>query len=137
LGINRRLLDDSLAGANPPPKNALRDGRAFVGRLYRTLKPYLIGVPAGLAVWIGICVAVSAFPPGGRPIAVFALGGTAAAMDAVIAAGGDILEVRNGRVIAISDDPVFVLKLYGEAPLLAVLAEGGCGFGRKTARQAA
>jgi len=96
----------------------------------RKLTPYLIGVPLGLGVWILVSAVVSAFPPAGRPIAVFALGGTAAALDAVVAAGGEILEVRSGRVIAISDDPGFVPRLYGETPLIAVLAEGGCGFGK-------
>jgi hypothetical protein len=104
--------------------------REPIGTAVRTLRPYLIGVPLGLAVWIIIYIAVSAFPPAGRPIAVLALGGTAAAFDAAIAAGGDILEVRDGRVIAISSDPGFVVRLYGQSPLIAILAEGGCGFGK-------
>ena len=50
-------------------------------------------------------------------------------------AGGDhcrgwlILEVRSNLVVAPSDDPAFLARLYREAPLVAVLAEGGCGFG--------
>ncbi len=100
------------------------------GGLARTLRPYLIGVPLGVLTWIVICLVSATFPPGGRPIAVFALAGTQAALDAVIAAGGDILEVRDGRVIAISNDPGFVVRLYAQTPLLAVLAEGGCGFGK-------
>jgi hypothetical protein len=110
--------------------------RGGAGAMLRTLKPYLIGVPAGLVVWIFICIVVSAFPPAGRPIAVLAVGGTEAALDAVVAAGGEVLEVRDGRVVAISDDPGFVVRLYGETPLIAVLSEGGCGFGRSKAVEA-
>jgi hypothetical protein len=98
--------------------------------VFRKLTPYLIGVPLGLAAWAAIAIVVTVFPPPGRPVAVYAFGGTAAALDAVIAAGGSILEVRSNRVVAVSDDPGFVARLYGEGPLVAVLADGGCGFGR-------
>jgi len=94
------------------------------------LTPYLIGVPLGLATWAAIAVIVTVFPPAGRPVAVYALGGPAAALDAVIAAGGDILEIRSNLVVAVSDDPGFVARLYREGPLVAVLADGGCGFGK-------
>jgi hypothetical protein len=97
---------------------------------FRKLTPYLIGVPLGLATWAVIALIVALFLPAGRPVAVYALGGPAAALDAVIAAGGAVLEVRGNRVVAISDDPAFVARLYGEAPILAVLADGSCGFGR-------
>jgi hypothetical protein len=96
--------------------------------VFRKLTPYLIGVPLGLATWALIAIVVTLFPPAGRPVAVYAWGGTTAALDAVVAAGGAILEVRSSLVVAVSDDPGFVSRLYAEAPLLAVLAEGGCGF---------
>ena len=98
--------------------------------VFRKLTPYLVGVPLGLATWAAIAVIVTVFPPAGRPVAVYALGGPAAALDAVMAAGGSLLEIRGGVVVAVSDDPGFVARLYREAPLLAVLAEGGCGFGK-------
>jgi hypothetical protein len=98
--------------------------------VFRKLKPYLIGVPLGLVTWALIAIIVTLFPPAGRPVAVYAIGGPAAALDAVIAAGGAVLEVRRGVVVAVSDDPGFVARLYSEGPLVAVLAEGGCGFGR-------
>ncbi len=101
--------------------------------VFRKMTPYLVGVPLGLATWAAIAVIVTLFPPAGRPVAVYSLGGPEAALDAVIAAGGSILEIRSNLVIAVSDDPGFVARLYAEGPLLAVLADGGCGF-RKTKR---
>ena len=97
--------------------------------LLAKLKPYLIGVPLGLATWALIAVAVTPLLPPGNPIAVYAWGGPRSALEAVIAAGGSILEVRSNAVVAVSDDPGFVARLYGQAPLLAVLASAGCGFG--------
>jgi hypothetical protein len=95
---------------------------------FHKLIPYLVGVPLGLATWAMIAVVVAVFPPAGRPIGVYALGGPAVALQAVLAAGGAILEIRGSRVVAVSDDPGFVPRLYGEVPLIAVLADGGCGF---------
>lgn len=94
--------------------------------------PYLIGAPLGLGAWALIRIATTPFLPPGGPIAVYAFDDTDAGLDAVIAAGGSILEVRPNAVLAASDDPDFVAKLYGQAPLLAISATGGCGYGRKT-----
>jgi hypothetical protein len=99
--------------------------------VFRKLRPYLVGVPLGLAIWALIAVVVTLFPPAGRPVAVYALGGPVAALDAVIAAGGAVLEIRDNLVVAVSDDPGFVVRLYGEGPLVAVLAAAGCGFGKR------
>jgi hypothetical protein len=98
--------------------------------VFRKLTPYLIGVPLGLAAWALILVLVALFLPVRRPVAVYAWGGTSAALDAIVAAGGAILEVRGNLVLAVSDDPWFVAHLYREAPLVALLADGGCGFTR-------
>jgi hypothetical protein len=98
--------------------------------IFRKLMSYLIGIPLGLATWALIAIVVTLFPPAGRPVAVYALGGPQAALRAIIAAGGSILEVRSNLVVAASDDPGFVARLYREAPLVAVLADGGCRFGR-------
>lgn len=49
----------------------------------------------------------------------------------MIAAGGSIIEVRPNAVLAVSDDPDFVMNLYQQAALVAVPATGGCGFGKK------
>jgi hypothetical protein len=101
--------------------------------VFSKLTPYLIGVPLGLATWAIIAIVVALFPPSGRPVAVYALSGSKAAFDAVVAAGGSIVEVRKNLVVAVSDDPGFVLRLYREAPLVAVLADGGCSAGRTNA----
>lgn len=99
--------------------------------LLRRLRPYLIGVPLGLAAWALIAIAATPFLAPGGPIAVYAWGGTDVALDSVIAAGGSIIEVRPNAVLAASNDPDFVARLYGQAPLLAISASGGCGFSRK------
>lgn len=104
--------------------------------LLAKLKPYLIGVPLGLATWAVIAVAVTPLLPPGSPIAVYAWGGPRSGLDAVIAAGGSILEVRTNAVVAVSDDPGFVAKLYGQAPLVVVSASGGCGFGGQVKKAA-
>ena len=101
--------------------------------VFRKLTPYLIGVPLGLATWALIAIVVTLLPPGGRPVAVYALGGPRAALEAVVAAGGSIVEVRNNLVVAVSDSPGFVFRLYRQAPLVAVLADGGCSVGRNGA----
>jgi hypothetical protein len=105
--------------------------------VFRKLTPYLIGVPLGLATWALIAIVVTLFPPAGRPVAVYALGGPRAALTAIVAAGGSILEVRGNLVVAASEDPGFVARLYREAPLVAVLADGGCGFASGIGRNSA
>lgn len=40
--------------------------------LLRSLRPYLIGVPLGLAAWTLIVIAATPFLPSGGPIAVYA-----------------------------------------------------------------
>jgi hypothetical protein len=66
----------------------------------------------------------------GEPVAVVAVGGPEAALAAIAAAGGDVLEVRGAQVIAISSSSAFVPRLYRAGALLVALAgQGGCGFG--------
>jgi hypothetical protein len=127
-------LDDPARRALSQRQQASAEAERTTGgsdrMVFRKLTPYLVGVPLGLATWAAIAVIVTVFPPAGRPVAVYALGGPAAALDAVMAAGGSLLEIRGDVVVAISDDPGFVARLYREAPLLAVLADGGCGLGK-------
>jgi hypothetical protein len=99
--------------------------------LLHRLRAYIIGVPLGLATWACVLIMISFLPPAGRPVAVYALGGTKAGLDAVVAAEGTVLEVRANAVVAVSGDPGFVARLYTKAPLIVVLTDagGGCGFG--------
>ncbi len=104
----------------------------------RRFWPYVVGAPLILAAWATIYVGSTFWQPPGTPIAVVALGGSRAAIDAVINAGGAILEVRNGAVVAISDEAGFVQRLYREGPLVAFAARkgAGCGFGNARFAQA-
>jgi hypothetical protein len=97
----------------------------------RRFLPFVIGAPVALCLWAAISVLVTLFQPAGRPVAVFAPGGPQAALAAVVAAGGSILEMRSGAVIAIAHDPGFVRRLYAEGALIVFRARGklGCGLG--------
>ena len=92
------------------------------------LRPVLIGVPLVFAAWLVSMLALTWFASAGVPVAVIAEGGLGPALQAVIAADGDILQVRGNTVISISDDAGFVRRLYGAGALAVVQAEGGCGF---------
>jgi hypothetical protein len=96
--------------------------------MLRRTRPILIGVPLVLAAWLVSMVAVTWFASAGVPVAVVARGGLAAALAAVAAADGDILQVRGDTVIAISNDGSFVQRLYRAGALIVVQANGGCGF---------
>jgi hypothetical protein len=96
----------------------------------RRVAPLMLSAPVALALWGVVLVAVTLFQPAGRPVAVFAPGGPEAALAAVIAADGAILEIRSAAVIAVSKEPDFVRRLYREGPVLVIIARGvGCGFG--------
>ena len=101
---------------------------ATIGRPRRVF-PLLLAAPVALALWGAVLVAVTLFQPAGRPVAVFAPGGPQAALAAVIAADGAILEMRSTAVIAVSTSPDFVRRLYREGPVVVIIARGvGCGF---------
>lgn len=91
------------------------------------IRPLIIGVPLVFLAW-GLSLAVlTVFESPGKAVAVFARGGVLAALDTVVAAGGDILQVKNGTVLAISDDAGFVSRLYREGALVVLLSDvGGC-----------
>lgn len=70
-----------------------------------------------LSAWTSILVALPFLGPPGRQVAV--LGESGAAVRAIAAAGGRIVEVRSGAVLALSADPDFAERLYrAGAPLL-------------------
>ena len=94
---------------------------------FRRILPILIGVPLVLAAWATSVEALTFLQPPGRPVAVVARGGMKAALAAVIAANGYILQIRGDTVIAISDEQGFVPRLYSNGALFVILARtGGC-----------
>jgi hypothetical protein len=96
----------------------------------RQAVPLLIGVPLALLGALLTVALAALFQPPGRAVAVISAYGAEAALDAVVAAGGSILSVRGVAVLATSDEPGFVPRLYAHAPILVLGAErGGCGFG--------
>jgi len=93
----------------------------------RALRPVLIGVPLVFALWGAGMLVLTWFQQPGRPVAVFARSGMEGALVSVIAADGYILQVRGGAVIAISDKPGFVQRLYRSGAFLVIAASaGGC-----------
>ncbi len=95
----------------------------------RRIRPLLIGVPLVFLAWIASAVAASFLQPPGRPVEVVSSSGVNGALAAVIAADGDIVQVRGDAVIAISDDAGFVARLYRAGALLVLPGmAGGCGF---------
>ena len=101
----------------------------MVGMGWSEIRALLIGVPAVFAVWAGAAEALTFVQPPGSPLAVVARGGMHAALAAVVAAGGYVLQVRGDTVIAVSDEAGFVPRLYREGALLVMLTgAGGCIF---------
>lgn len=96
--------------------------------MLRRVRPILVGVPLVLVGWLVSMMAVAWLASAGVPVAVVAAGGLTPALAAVVAADGDILQVRGNTVIAISDDAAFVGRLYRAGALVVVQADGGCGF---------
>jgi hypothetical protein len=89
-----------------------------------------------LAVWMSIAAVFPFFMPPGRSLAL--IGPAEASVSAVIAANGVLLRADRMIVIARSDDPQFVSKLYVAGARLVLDAEdaGGCS-GRVIAKRAA
>lgn len=70
-----------------------------------------------LAAWFAIMLAMPLAGPAGRQVAV--LGSEARAVRAIVAAGGSIVAMRRGAVIARSPERGFVASLYRHgAPLV-------------------
>jgi len=67
--------------------------------------------------WFAIMIVMPLVGPGGRDVAV--VGEQAQAVNAIVAAGGRVVDVRRGATLARSDRPGFVLALYAAgAPLV-------------------
>ena len=93
----------------------------------RATRPILIGVPLVLIIWFLALLGYTFLEPPGRPVAVVSASGMLGAMEAVVAADGYILQVRGDTVIAISDEPGFVPRLYRAGALAVIAASaGGC-----------
>lgn len=77
----------------------------------------LIGGASALVGWTLVMIAMPFLGPAGRQVAV--IGESAAAVRAVVAAGGRVVEVRRGATLARSERPGYVRALYAAgAPLV-------------------
>jgi hypothetical protein len=79
-----------------------------------------------LAAWSAIAAALPFVTPSGRSLAV--IGPASAGIEAVAASGGQLLRAGRLIVVARSDDPDFVRRLYAAGAILVLDAEdaGGC-----------
>jgi hypothetical protein len=117
-----------LLGRTPEPGErralgpGLRRGAAGAGPIAFKLK-HLGYAALALAVWATIMLALPFFGPSDRQVAV--VGDSSAAIRAISRAGGEIVEVRRGAVIARADPAA----LYRAGAWLVVEARlaGGCG----------
>ena len=82
-----------------------------------------------LAGWLLIMLAMPFLGPSGRDIAV--VGDKARAINAIRAAGGDVIDIRKGAVLARSNKPGFAAALYHAGAPLVIEGRiaAGC-FGR-------
>ncbi|HEX8380069.1 MAG TPA: hypothetical protein VF619_05930 [Allosphingosinicella sp.] len=83
------------------------------------------GAVLALAAWAAAMVAIPFLGAEGRPVSV--VGDRAAAIRAVAAADGRIVEVRGRAVIARSDRPGFAGRLYRAGAPLVIEARIGAG----------
>jgi hypothetical protein len=90
-----------------------------------------------LGAWTAIAAMLPFVMPPGRSLAI--VGPSAESLTAVAAAGGLILRADRLIVIARSDDPQFVRRLYASGALLVLDADdsGGCAGRPVTIRAAA
>jgi hypothetical protein len=94
---------------------------------WRTGAAVCLGAALFFVAWGAAMLALTLFQPAGRPVAVFAGGGAAAALRAVVAADGYILQVRGDAVIAVADDSGFVPRLYRAGAIVVIEASAaGC-----------
>jgi hypothetical protein len=83
-----------------------------------------------LAAWLLILLAIPFLGPSGRDVAV--VGDTAEAVNAIRAAGGSVVDIRKGAVLARSDKPGFTAALYHAGARLVIEGRIGAGcFGKR------
>jgi hypothetical protein len=94
----------------------------MLGRLAK----YLIGAVLVLAAWTGILAGMAFFSAPGSNVAVFTSPGRAA--ETAVRAGGSLEEFSSMIAITRSDEPGFVVRLYGAGALLVIDARvvAGC-----------
>jgi hypothetical protein len=85
----------------------------------------LTGAFIALAAWSLIMLVMPFVGPSGRQVAV--VGDSKRAVQAIVAAGGMIVEIRQGVVLARSDRQGFVPALYSNGARLVI--EGRVGTG--------
>jgi hypothetical protein len=86
-----------------------------------------------LGAWTALAASLAFAMPPGRSLAI--MGPSARSLRAVAVAGGSILRADGLIVVARSNDPQFVRRLYAAGAILVLDAEdsGGCS-GRRAAR---
>ncbi|MEZ0244532.1 MAG: hypothetical protein ACAH11_14250 [Sphingomonas sp.] len=83
-----------------------------------------------LAAWLLILLAMPFVGPSGRDVAV--VGDTAQAIAAIRTAGGSVVDIRKGAVLARSDRPGFAAALYHGGAHLVIEGRIGAGcFGKR------
>ncbi len=96
------------------------------------LTRWIVQAAAVLVAWMVIMLAMPFFGPAGRQVAV--VGEANAAVRTIVAAGGRVVDVRQGATLARGDDGGFVRRLYANGA--RVVVEGriaaGC-FAKKGA----
>ncbi|MCW3838262.1 hypothetical protein ACFQ1E_19580 [Sphingomonas canadensis] len=86
-----------------------------------------------LLVWALILLALPFVGPAGRQVAV--VGDAARSLNAIRTAGGEVVEMREGAILARSDRPGFALALYrAGAPLVLEGRIGASCFTTKPGR---
>jgi hypothetical protein len=94
------------------------------------------GAALALAAWAALMVAIPFLGPEGRLVSV--VGDRGAALRAVAAADGRIVEVRGRAVLARSDRPGFARRLYRAGAPLVLEGRIGAGcFGSERAKAGA
>lgn len=94
-----------------------------------TISRYAALLGVVLAAWGAILLAMPFVGPSGRQVAV--IGGEAQSIEAIRAAGGQMVELRDGAVLARSDRPGFAWALYRAGARLVLEGRIGVGCFRK------
>ncbi|MBB3691411.1 hypothetical protein FHY05_000018 [Sphingomonas sp. BK580] len=91
-----------------------------------TITRTAVHVALVLLLWSFVMIAMPFIGPAGRQVAV--VGDANRAMRAIVAAGGQVVEVRRGATLARSRYPGFVRRLYanGAVAVFEGRIAGGC-----------